>query len=229
MPFRTVITAALIAMVLTIAPSAVTAAQSSPDAVTAFRAEASHHGYPFVADEAASSVADEIARRVAVDQLARAHYSRLMRGTAEDAAEAQALGREILDIDAANTAYLKTVIPSDGWFRNSRDGETTTSGAWLLVQHSPDRALMATVLTHMEPLARMGEVNGRDFALLFDRVAMFEGRPQRYGSQVICREGVRTFHTIEDESAVDALRASVGHPDTMAETAARLRVGQSCG
>lgn len=87
---------------------------------------------------------------------------------------------------------------------------------------------MTEVLTRMEPLAREQEANGRDFALLFDRVAMFEGRPQRYGSQVICKDGVGSFHAIEDDAAVDDLRHEVGHPETMTETAVRLRVRQAC-
>lgn len=198
-------------------------------ALEAFRAEVSAIRSRHASEGEAESVSEELARRVEVDQAARKAYGSLIRGDAAARDAMGLIGADIIVIDTENTAYLKSVIPSDGWFRNSRDGEQTTSNAWLIVQHSPDHAFMREVLTAMAPLAKAGEVNGRDYALLYDRVEMFEGRPQRYGSQVVCTAGVRSFHALEDAAVVDQRRRDIGHPETFAETAVRLRVGQPCG
>lgn len=204
----------------------------NPDAqaaLEAFRAEVSGIRSRHAAEGAAGSVSEELARRVEIDQAARNAYSALMRGDAAARDAMEPIGADIIVIDTENTAYLKSVLPSDGWFRNSRDGEQTTSNAWLIVQHSPDHVFMREVLAAMEPLAKAGEVNGRDYALLYDRVEMFAGRPQRYGSQVVCSAGIRSFHVLEDATVVDRRREEVGHPETFAETGVRLRVGQPCG
>jgi hypothetical protein len=49
---------------------------------------------------------------------------------------------------------------------------------------------MQKVLRSMEGLVPQGEVEGKDYALLYDRVAMMTGRPQRYGSQGKCTPGL---------------------------------------
>jgi len=165
---------------------------------------------------------------VDVDQAARQAYVKAMRSEGSQSASARLIAADIQQIDADNTDYLKANLPSDGWFRNSRDGEQTTTDAWLIVQHSPDQSFMQEVLSRMEPLAKQGEVSGRDYALLFDRVEMFNNRPQRFGSQVVCTNGARSFYRLEDAAAVDRLRLEVGHPETFAATATRLRVGDPC-
>lgn len=137
--------------------------------------------------------------------------------------------REVAPIDADNTAWLKRHIPRDGWFRRSRDGEPTVNGAFLIVQHSGDQAWMKQVLARMEPLARQGEVSGYNYALLYDRTALADGRLQRYGSQLGCEAGKFDFSPMEDRAGVDARRRAVGWDFTLAQTAARFpNLGQPC-
>ena len=50
-----------------------------------------------------------------------------------------------------------------------------------------------------------------NIALLEDRIAMHEGRPQRYGSQVVENsEGELVIYTLLDKDSVDIWRAAVG-------------------
>lgn len=136
--------------------------------------------------------------------------------------------KDLEAIDAANSEYVKGVLPGDGWFRISRDGRETSHNAWLIIQHSHDRALQKQVLAAMEPLAKVGEVDGGDFALLYDRNEMFDGRPQRYGSQGSCKNGVMGFHDLEDAAKVDELRRAVGLVRPLADYGKLIGVGKPC-
>lgn len=160
--------------------------------VAEWRAEVAPLEARFAAIRPDLPVAANLAERVAVEQGMREAlppFSRLPLPEAERGAASAAIWSRLNAVDAANTAYVKSVIPADGWFRDSRDGKDTTRAAWLIVQHSPDQAFMREVLARMEPLARAGEVDGSDFALLYDRTEMYAGRPQYYGSQYNCDGG----------------------------------------
>jgi hypothetical protein len=86
------------------------------------------------------------------------------------------------------------------------------------------------VLARLEPLAQRREVVPSDYALLYDRVAMFEGRPQRCGTQLICPKGGRfDYHLIEDRANADARRARLGL-EPLAEYAKNFpEFGRPCG
>jgi hypothetical protein len=134
-------------------------------------------------------------------------------------------------IDLKHAQRLRTVLPKDGWFRNSRDGVHVTHGAWLLLQHSRDTELMERVLRKMTPLVRKREVSPHDYALLYDRVSRRKGGKQRYGSQAMCRPGtgeVLAIADLEEPERVDERRAKIGWETSFAETQAALEVGKPC-
>ena len=178
----------------------------------------------------AATVARSLAVRVAAEQCLRGLLDDPVVAALPDA-DGRAVGSrmwgEISPVDAANTAWLKTVIPADGWFRASRDGAETASNAWLIVQHSPDEAFQREVLRRMEPLAKAGEVKGGDYALLYDRVEMFAGRPQYYGSQYRCVNGRWAPYTLRDPAGVEARRKALGM-SSMAENGKRFPASARC-
>lgn len=134
-------------------------------------------------------------------------------------------------LDTRHTERLKALIPADGWFRSSRDGERVAADAWTVAQHSPDHAFRERVLAAMAPLVKAGEVSGAHYALLYDRVAIRAGRPQRYGSQARCTGepgAVMTMHPLEDPAKVDAFRAAIGYRESFALTRAKLAIGKPC-
>lgn len=90
-------------------------------------------------------------------------------------------------IDCSNTAWIRAQIAAHGWFDISRYGERADEAAWLLVQHA-DRtpAFQGEMLALLEERAAAGETQPRRMAYLWDRVAVKEGRPQRYGTQMQC-------------------------------------------
>ncbi|TRO96329.1 hypothetical protein FKB34_04550 [Glycocaulis profundi] len=113
-------------------------------------------------------------------------------------------------VDLDSTAFLKRVTGEIGWFTISDYGEEADEMAWLLAQHTPESAFMAEILDRLTVLARSGETNPRHYAYLHDRVAIRDGRPQRYGTQFSCIGGRLVPREIEDRDEVDARRAELG-------------------
>ncbi|MBB4100595.1 DUF6624 domain-containing protein [Sphingomonas kyeonggiensis] len=177
------------------------------------------------------SLAQKIARLVALDEVTRQHMWR-----ADDPALTPEqrialsikIGPRMVAIDAANTAALKALLPADGWFRNGRDGRQVTHGAWLIAQHSPDDAFRATVLGAMGDRLGAGDVDAMDFALTTDRVLVRQGGLQVFGSQARCVEGRLAIAPMADPEGVDTRRAKIGWAKTLAETRGDLEIGKPC-
>lgn len=125
-----------------------------------------------------------------------------------DAEGKAALWQQVAEVDHRNTAALKAIIAEHGWPGRSLVGEGGTDMAWAIAQHADDDpAFQRAVLARMEPLLGTGEIEPSQHAYLHDRVAVAEGRPQRFGTQF--SDGVHPA-PIEDEAHVDDRRASVG-------------------
>jgi hypothetical protein len=169
-----------------------------------------------------TSLAEKLIRLQASDQAGRAGLSGIewknIPGS-EGQAAFDAVWEEIIRHDVENQAALKSMIPSDGWFKYSVVGRRAANAAFLVVQHAVnDPALMRSTLAKLEQYVREGEADGQSYALLYDRVALeFDNKPQRYGSQLKCINGVMTPHNLEDPDTVDHRRTSIGLKQTMKE------------
>lgn len=169
-----------------------------------------------------ASVSEELLRLRRLDQEPRAAYLQIdftalpsdLSRAAFDAAQAVIIPR-----DAANITRLKELMPADGWFTKSEYGHEAAQAAWLVVQHAinTEPEFMKDVLVRMERLLPSGDINTEDYALLFDRVAMHEGRRQRYGSQFICRDGKWVSYPIEREGDVESRRRDMVILGTVAD------------
>lgn len=115
-------------------------------------------------------------------------------------------------IGSDNVAFVKSLISRGRWPLRSRDGEAATHDAFLIVQHADDDpGFQKHVLDLLGPVVARGEFPGNTYAALFDRVALAEGRPQRYGTQFESGEGqCMTTSPIENPEDVDRRRAEVG-------------------
>ena len=125
------------------------------------------------------------------------------------AAAFSAISAIIDPIDRANQQSLMDMVPPEGWFLRSQYGEQAATAAFHIVQHG-DEALWRRFLTALEPLVATGEVEGEAYAKMYDRLALSEDRPQRYGTQFSCNESRWTLAPLEDEARVGARRAEVG-------------------
>jgi hypothetical protein len=128
----------------------------------------------------------------------------------EEKVRAQAaIWSEITPIDEANQAAVLAMLPPEGWFTISKYGADGSTAAFLIIQHS-NIELWRRFVPVLETLAAKGEVRGAEFALMYDRLALHEHRPQRYGSQMTCKAGKYVPDTLEDPEQIDQRRATLG-------------------
>lgn len=121
--------------------------------------------------------------------------------------------RALMSLDAANTARLRDIVSEIGWPTRSKVGELAEHRAWLLLQHADaDRDFQRSCLElmHREPA---DEVCPQHIAYLEDRLAVADGRAQRFGTQLHPTFGgdLAPF-AIDDPEHVDERRSEVGLP-----------------
>jgi hypothetical protein len=121
-----------------------------------------------------------------------------------------AVEEQTREIDADNRSRLLSLVPAEGWFSISRYGRDAARAAFFIVQHA-DQSLWRRFLPKIEGMVHGGEAEGPSFALMYDRLAISESRPQRYGSQMGC-EGSRyiPLQPVEDLQNIDARRKAIG-------------------
>ncbi|MBD0672165.1 DUF6624 domain-containing protein [Streptomyces sp. CBMA156] len=107
---------------------------------------------------------------------------------------------------------LAEIMAEHGWPTERTLGAEAARAAWLVAQHA-DRQLdvqrRAAALLG-EAVAR-GEASARDLAFLRDRLAVNEGREQRYGTQIgAVADGRPVPWPCEDPERLDERRAEVG-------------------
>lgn len=163
--------------------------------------------------------AEKLVRMGAMDQVGRRVLTRidLTQLPPEEIAPARkAMWAPIEQADDENLQALLKMVPKDGWFLKSRYGDKAANAAFHIIQHS-DVAQWKRFVPVLEPLVVTGEVDGQSFGLMYDRLALNEGRPQRYGSQMTCKDGKWVPDRLEDPARVEEWRKAMGFPQTFAE------------
>ncbi len=133
----------------------------------------------------------------------------------DDAARTDELRKKVVEIDRANTDRLKKIVEEVGWPRRSDVGKEGASAAWLIAQHTGDKAFQEHALALIEPLLDQGEVSKPSYALLEDRVRCHRGEKQIYGTQYSMKrvDGVVHFGPltpIDDPEHLDERRKQMG-------------------
>jgi hypothetical protein len=126
-------------------------------------------------------------------------------------------------VDTANQARLDELVERHGWPLAKDVGEKAVLGAFIVVQHAR-LEYMRRYESMIAKSAERGDLPKWEFARFDDRLRMYAGMPQRYGTQTNTDEkGITTFWQIEDEANVDKRRAEVGY-GPLAEHAKRHNV-----
>jgi hypothetical protein len=116
-------------------------------------------------------------------------------------------------VHVANAVRLRALIALHGWPGEHLAGKDGAEAAWLIVQHAiGEPAFMRDALRLLCACAEQGHAPWRHVAHLEDRIALYEGRPQRFGTQNIDdpRDGLWRPWTLVDPEHVNELRAAVG-------------------
>jgi hypothetical protein len=116
-------------------------------------------------------------------------------------------------VHVKNAARLREFISQHGWPAEDIAGKDGAEAAWLIAQHSVgEPAFMKQALELARTAAEQRRCPAWHAAYLEDRVAMYEGRPQRFGSQWIddLQDGLARPWTLAEPDCVNELRVSVG-------------------
>ena len=155
----------------------------------------------------------------------RAEDERVREELARDGSLFEGYHPRMQQVHDRNAARLAEIINEFGWPGRTLVGDEAAEAAWLLLQHAiaqPD--FQRRGLELLREAAARGETPAWCAAYLEDRIRVFEGRPQLYGTQFEPDEdGVPAPQPpIEDEAHVDERRLAVGM-ETLAERTEMMR------
>ena len=135
-----------------------------------------------------------------------------------------------------NARRLRELIAEHGWPGAPLAGADGAEAAWLIVQHAiGEPSFQRECLRLIAAAVTAGDAEPWQAAYLEDRIRVFEGRAQRFGTQLRPGdEGRLEPAPIEDPEQVDVRRASVGlgpmaevlahsTPDPVVDAATRAR------
>lgn len=128
---------------------------------------------------------------------------------AEDEETKLEFQQKVMHIDDYHLRRLKEIIKEYGWPGYSLVGSKGSNAFWLLVQHTPDYAFQAECLEYLEQAVLDNNASKIDLAYLKDRVYMYAGKKQIYGTQL---NADLTPYPIEDEDHINQRRQEVGLP-----------------
>lgn len=115
-------------------------------------------------------------------------------------------------IHAQNATRLKEILSEHGWPIPALVGDDGAEAAWLVVQHAiGDPPFQRQCLRLLQNAADCGGVPLWQAAMLEDRIRMFEGKPQMYGTQLETNsDGMVRPYQLQDPEAVEERRKRVG-------------------
>jgi hypothetical protein len=119
---------------------------------------------------------------------------------------------EMRVVHEGNADALAEYIAERGWPTAAQVGDDGAEAAWLIVQHAISRpALCRQALPELQRLGVSGAVPRWQAAYLEDRIRVFEGRQQVYGTSFDWDEdGLMSPRPIEAPDQVDERREAVG-------------------
>lgn len=138
--------------------------------------------------------------------------------------ESIAYSKRMMAVDSANQTIVIPIIEKHGWLPASKIGEKASKAIYYVIQHASLETI-EKYLPQMEALAEQGEASPQDAATMRDRLLMFQGKKQIYGTQAgnwVREEGGMIIWPIEDAENVNKRRKEAGFTTTVEENAGRL-------
>ena len=131
---------------------------------------------------------------------------------------------EMEAVHNANADLLERVIEAIGWPGRQALGDEGAGAAFFIIQHAIARpSLQRRALALMLDAIPQGQANALDAAYLADRISIFEGGEQTFGTQFDWdANGQLSPGPTRDSATLDARRASVGLPP-IADSIAEMR------
>jgi hypothetical protein len=127
-------------------------------------------------------------------------------------------------IDSSNQAWVIDKLQKYGWPEKSKIGENAARAVFLVIQHAelPD---IETYYPQLKALADKDEARPDHAAMMLDRMLMYQGKKQVYGTQAsgqLRQDGSWVIWPVENPESINERRKKVGFTDTVEETAASM-------
>jgi hypothetical protein len=114
-------------------------------------------------------------------------------------------------IHRENARQLRTLIEQYGWPHREIAGEDGAEAAWLVVQHSiAEPAFMRSCRDLLASEIASGRAPEWQYAYLDDRIKVFEGKPQRFGTQLELTPDGPMVCAVEEPEFLDQRRKKTG-------------------
>jgi len=147
-------------------------------------------------------------------ELTDAARSRIDFLAAQDEPQAAQRRAELETAERANAERFGAWLSACGWPRRSVEGPEALRHAWLVAQQwRADLPFQRQVVRQLELAVLDGEAPAMHLAAASDRLAVQEGRPQRYGTQL--RQAGACgwdYYLLDDPARVEARRKRLGLP-----------------
>ena len=127
------------------------------------------------------------------------------------------------ELHRANASRLRQIVAVFGWPGHALVGEQGARAAWRIAQHSiGEPGFMRQCRDMLDAASQKQDVPRWQFAMIDDRIRVYEGKPQRYGTQL--RNGPQGLepHPLENANRVNSMRMQAGLPP-LAQTLAKAR------
>lgn len=120
--------------------------------------------------------------------------------------------KEMEQLHIANSIALNEIIDSIGYPTIDKVGKEASEAAWLVIQHSISQPhFMKKCRDLLEEAVNENNADPVNLAYLSDRIAVFEEKPQLYGTQFDWDENGELSPTLfEDLTTVNQRRQSIG-------------------
>ncbi len=116
---------------------------------------------------------------------------------------------DLKKIQRNNLNYIQNILDKGFFPFKDLTSDKAYKSFFLTIQHSDSIELMERTAGIIQK-AQAHQVDKPDYAFLIDRIRVFEGKPQLYGTQFRKKDGITSFFDIEDGSKMDSRRAELG-------------------
>ena len=133
---------------------------------------------------------------------------------------------EMNQADSINQIKIQKIIDTYGWPGKSKVGEKASRALFYVIQHA-DLELIEKYFPYFQKATEQGEANPLDFATMEDRMRMYQGKKQIYGTQAhgtLQDDGTFDFFIwpIENPAKVNERRKKLGFKKTVEQIAEEM-------
>ena len=127
---------------------------------------------------------------------------------------------EMAKLHGENADVLDSIMDLIGYPTFDKVGKEASDAAWLVIQHAIERPdFMRKCAKHLEAAVQENNASPVNLAYLTDRIAVFEGKPQIFGTQFDWDEnGEMSPMPFKDLDLVNKRRKSIGLNTLEAQT-----------